>query len=38
MPANEHDSEPSGQALPRGTRIEEFVIEENLPAQFARRK
>ena len=30
MPANEHYPEPSGQALPRGTRIEEFVIERVL--------
>jgi formylglycine-generating enzyme required for sulfatase activity/predicted Ser/Thr protein kinase len=30
MPANEHESEPSGQALPAGTRIEEFVIERVL--------
>ena len=30
MPANEHDSEPSGQALPAGARLEEFVIERVL--------
>jgi serine/threonine protein kinase/formylglycine-generating enzyme required for sulfatase activity len=30
MTADEHDSEPSGQALPSGTRIEEFVIERVL--------
>jgi formylglycine-generating enzyme required for sulfatase activity len=30
MTANEHESEPSGQALPSGTRIEEFVIERVL--------
>ena len=30
MPVNEQDSESSGQALPAGTRIEEFVIERVL--------
>ena len=30
MNMNEHDSEPSGQALPAGTRIEEFVIDKVL--------
>jgi len=30
MPANESDSEPSGQSLPAGARLEEFVIEKVL--------
>ena len=30
MPANEHDPEPTGQSLPAGARLEEFVIEKVL--------
>ena len=30
MPANEHESESSGQSLPAGARLEEFVIEKVL--------
>jgi TPR repeat protein/serine/threonine protein kinase len=30
MTTGPHDSEPSGQALPQGTRIEEFIIERVL--------
>ena len=30
MPANEPNSEPSGQSLPAGARLEEFVIEKVL--------